>query len=66
MFKMEGGKDFVVFNGPDEQFVAGRAIGADGGIGGTLWVLWTLNVVSWKLNYLIAAGEREKSNRITV
>ncbi len=34
MFKMEGGKDCVVFNGPDEQFIAGRAIGADGGIGG--------------------------------
>ena len=30
-----GGKDCVVFNGPDEQFVAGRAIGAQGGIGGT-------------------------------
>lgn len=29
------GKDFIVFNGPDEQFVAGRLIGADGGIGGT-------------------------------
>lgn len=35
MFKMAGGDDFTVFNGPDEQFVAGRAIGADGGIGGT-------------------------------
>lgn len=35
MFKHEGGESCVVFNGPDEQFVAGRAIGADGGIGGT-------------------------------
>ena len=40
MFKAEGIKErgengFVVFNGPDEQFVSGRAIGADGGIGGT-------------------------------
>lgn len=35
MFKDAGGESFVVFNGPDEQFVAGRAIGADGGIGGT-------------------------------
>ena len=33
IFKAEGGENFVVFNGPDEQFVAGRAIGADGGIG---------------------------------
>ena len=40
LFKAEGvhqrGENgFVVFNGPDEQFVSGRAIGADGGIGGT-------------------------------
>jgi N-acetylneuraminate lyase len=26
---------FVIFNGPDEQYVAGRMMGADGGIGGT-------------------------------
>ncbi|MBQ7488357.1 MAG: dihydrodipicolinate synthase family protein [Clostridia bacterium] len=30
-----GGENCVVFNGPDEQFVSGRAIGAQGGIGGT-------------------------------
>ena len=35
MFKAEGGDNCVIFNGPDEQFVAGRAIGAEGGIGGT-------------------------------
>lgn len=38
MFKDEGlksGRDFVVFNGPDEQLVGGLAMGADGGIGGT-------------------------------
>ncbi len=35
IFLREGGEDFVVFNGPDEQFVAGRSIGAVGGIGGT-------------------------------
>lgn len=35
MFKLHGGEDFVVFNGPDEQLVGGLAIGADGGIGGT-------------------------------
>ena len=39
MFKMEGGKGFVVFNGPDEQLVSGLAMGADGGIGGTYGVM---------------------------
>lgn len=34
-----GEGNFVVFNGPDEQFMAGRAIGADGGIGGTYAVM---------------------------
>ena len=38
-FKRVGGEDFAVFNGPDEQFVAGRIIGADGGIGGTYSVM---------------------------
>lgn len=35
MFKMEGGEDFIVFNGPDEQLISGLAMGAEGGIGGT-------------------------------
>ena len=30
-----GEDGFAVFNGPDEQFVSGRVMGADGGIGGT-------------------------------
>ncbi|MEI8094198.1 MAG: dihydrodipicolinate synthase family protein [Spirochaetales bacterium] len=34
-FKKAGGPDFLVFNGPDEQYLAGRIMGADGGIGGT-------------------------------
>ena len=38
-FRMEGGDDFVVFNGPDEQLVSGLAMGADGGIGGTYGVM---------------------------
>lgn len=59
MFKAAGTAakgDFVVFNGPDEQFVAGRAIGADGGIGGTYGVMPELFL---RLNALIAAGKRE-------
>lgn len=38
-FKRAGGEDLVVFNGPDEQYVAGRVMGADGGIGGTYGVM---------------------------
>ena len=59
MFKSAGKAakgEFVVFNGPDEQFVAGRAIGADGGIGGTYGVMPELFL---KLNELIVAGERD-------
>ena len=53
--------EFVVFNGPDEQFVAGRAIGADGGIGGTYGVMPELFL---KLNALIKDGEREKATAL--
>ncbi|RAV19565.1 dihydrodipicolinate synthase family protein [Paenibacillus contaminans] len=38
-FKAAGGQDFLVLNGPDEQFLAGRSMGADGGIGGTYGVM---------------------------
>lgn len=42
-FKYEGEKikkgEFLLFNGPDEQFIAGRMIGADSGIGGTYGVM---------------------------
>lgn len=38
-FKAVGGSEFLVFNGPDEQYLAGRSIGADGGIGGTYGVM---------------------------
>ena len=34
-WKMIGGEDFIVFNGPDEQYLGGRVMGAEGGIGGT-------------------------------
>ncbi|NHN32760.1 dihydrodipicolinate synthase family protein [Paenibacillus agricola] len=38
-FKAIGGKDFLIFNGPDEQFIAGRIMGASAGIGGTYGVM---------------------------
>lgn len=51
-FKAAAGDDFIVFNGPDEQFVAGRVIGADAGIGGTYAVMPEL---------ILAADEAVKS-----
>ncbi|MGX7014467.1 dihydrodipicolinate synthase family protein [Vagococcus silagei] len=34
-----GGSDHIVFNGPDEQFIGGRLMGAEAGIGGTYGVM---------------------------
>lgn len=39
LFKAEGGEDCIIFNGPDEQFISGRLIGAEGAIGGTYGVM---------------------------
>ena len=58
MFKMDGGEGFVVFNGPDEQFVGGRTMGADGGIGGTYAVMPELFL---KADALLRTGEVEKA-----
>ena len=55
----EGG--FVVFNGPDEQFVSGRVIGADGGIGGTYAVMPELYLA---MNDHINKGEIEAARAI--
>ena len=44
-----GENGFVVFNGPDEQFVSGLAMGADGGIGGTYAVMPELFLKMYKL-----------------
>lgn len=38
-FKHQAGDDYIVFNGPDEQFISGRIIGAEGAIGGTYGVM---------------------------
>ena len=54
MFKAEGGESFVVFNGPDEQFISGRVMGADGGIGGTYGAMPELFL---KMDKLIRAGK---------
>lgn len=39
MFKQNAGEDYIIFNGPDEQFISGRLIGAEGAIGGTYGVM---------------------------
>lgn len=49
-----GADGFAVFNGPDEQFVSGLAMGADGGIGGTYAVMPELFL---KMYELVKAGE---------
>lgn len=66
MFKDAGiaarGTDgFAVFNGPDEQFVSGLAMGADGGIGGTYAVMPELFL---KMYELVKAGEIPAARKI--
>lgn len=58
MFKDEGGADFTVFNGPDEQLAAGLLMGASGGIGGTYAAMPRLYV---KLYELVLSGQMEKA-----
>ncbi|MDD3430175.1 MAG: dihydrodipicolinate synthase family protein [Oscillospiraceae bacterium] len=61
MFKAEGGSDCVVFNGPDEQFVGGRIMGASGGIGGTYASMPELFL---KANALFEAGNFEAAQKV--
>ncbi len=61
MFKRQAemaGRDIVVFNGPDEQFVSGRLIGADAGIGGTYAVMPEIFV---RMNEALAAGDFDRA-----
>ncbi len=60
-FKQESGDDYIIFNGPDEQFIGGRVIGAEGGIGGTYGVMPELFL---KMDELIKNGEMEKAKEI--
>ena len=61
MWKDEGGADFVVMNGPDEQFISGLAMGATGGIGGTYAVMPELFL---KVYDLYQAGEMKLAAEI--
>lgn len=60
-FKAAGGDHFLVFNGPDEQYVAGRAIGAESGIGGTYAAMPELFL---QMETHIRAGEIAKAAEI--
>lgn len=60
-FKAIGGKDFLVFNGPDEQYLGGRMMGADAGIGGTYAGMPELYL---KLEDLIRRQEYEKAKEL--
>ncbi len=60
-FKQAGGEDFLVFNGPDEQYLAGRMMGADAGIGGTYGAMPEIYL---KLEELIRRKEYEKAQAV--
>ncbi len=60
-FKQAGGKDFIVFNGPDEQFAAGLLLGADAGIGGTYGAMPELYL---KIFELANRNEWDKASQI--
>ena len=61
MFKQAAGEDYIIFNGPDEQFISGRVIGAEGGIGGTYGVMPELFL---KMDELVREGRMSEAMEI--
>ncbi|MEY8392311.1 N-acetylneuraminate lyase [Lachnospiraceae bacterium] len=61
MFCAQAGEDYVIFNGPDEQFISGRVIGAEGAIGGTYGAMPELFL---KMDAYVKAGELGKAREI--
>lgn len=61
MFKQAAGDDYIIFNGPDEQFISGYAIGAEGGIGGTYGAMPELFL---KMEELVKANEMEAARKL--
>ena len=62
-FKQAGGEDFLVLNGPDEQFLAGRLMGADAAIGGTYGAMPELYL---KIEELIRRGDIPAAQKMQV
>lgn len=61
LFLQNANEEFVVFNGPDEQFISGLMIGACGGIGGTYAMMPELFL---KMYDLVNKGENKKAQEI--
>lgn len=61
IFCQAGKDDPIVFNGPDEQFISGRLMGAGGGIGGTYGVMPELFL---KMNECLAEKDLETARAI--
>ncbi|NIK75899.1 N-acetylneuraminate lyase [Paenibacillus castaneae] len=59
-FKQIGGENFILFNGPDEQFLAGRTMGAEAGIGGTYGIMPELFL---KIDQCFNAGNMKEAQK---
>lgn len=60
-FRTIAGEDFIIFNGSDEQYLGGRLMGADAGIGGTYGTMPELFV---QLDKYICEGKIEKAKEL--
>lgn len=61
MFKRAAGSDYIIFNGPDEQFISGRVMGAEGAIGGTYGIYPELIL---RMDQYIKQGNIEAARKI--
>lgn len=61
MFQAEAGEDYIIFNGPDEQFISGRVMGAEGAIGGTYGAMPGLFL---KMDEYVKSGKIKEARQI--
>ena len=61
MFNQAAGDSYIIFNGPDEQFISGRVIGAQGAIGGTYGVMPELFL---KMDEYVKSGDLDTAREI--